>query len=417
MRTWRRTLSLLSVALALPAIGAAADGVPVEDFAVAARAGLPAAWRQTGTWIFSPDLACQVVADTGAALERSVRGDAWIEAGIRQVGIHFGRRFGVEFRVSGQAVQLERRQNAKGPLAVLVYRRDNHEPVEISAAAPVRDVTLRLERVQDTFHGWLINADGSRTAVGKLAVTEFGALAQAAAYVHNSALRPERVRLTRLRVGGERPAADSAFPVYDARNRLLGFVTGGHATLTYPNGNRYTGGYLDGAKQGTGTFVWATGQTYSGDYKNDQMHGTGTYTWADGGKYTGSWRQGEMNGYGNRIYADGGTYVGQWQDGQPHGAGTRTWPNGHTYVGQFVNGKMQGTGTYTWADGGKYTGAWQAGRMHGQGLRTWPDGTSYEGEFLSDRASGGWYERANGSRSWAYQNDDGAWVQEQAPEQ
>lgn len=300
---------------------------------------------------------------------------------------------------------------------MLLHSSADREPIEIRAPAPAREVTLRLERENDTFRGWLVGADGTRAKVGELTAPEFGALTQAAAYVTNRASRPERVRLTRLRVGGRKPAPDTVSPVYNLQNQLLGFVSDRIATLQYPNGNRYSGGYADGKKQGHGAFVWATLHTYSGDYKDDNMHGTGTYTWPDGGKYTGAWRDGEMNGYGARVYADGGTYVGQWQNNSLNGTGTRTWPHGDAYVGQFLNGNMHGAGTYSWADGGRYTGAWQAGRMHGRGARTWPDGTSYEGEFLSDRASGGWYEPRNGPRTWAYQDDDETWVQEAPPQE
>ena len=408
---------MVPVLLAPALFGADADTATVEDFETAASAGLPAGWRQAGTWIFGPDLACQVSSEAAASLERTVSGNAWIEAGMRQVGVHFGRCFGLVFRLPKQTVQLERRQNAEGSFAVLLHNSPDREPIEIRIPAPAREVTLRLERENDTFRGWLVGADGSRAKVGELTAAGFGELAQAAVYVTSRASRLERVRLTHLRVGGRKPAPDTTVPVYNRENQFLGFVVDGTATLQYPNGNRYSGGYADGRKQGRGTFAWATGHTYSGDYKDDNMHGTGTYTWPDDGKYTGAWRNGKMDGYGTRIYADGGTYVGQWQNHLLNGTGTRTWPNGDAYVGQLLNGNMQGAGTYSWADGGKYTGAWQAGRMHGRGVRTWPDGTSYDGEFLSDRASGGWYEPGNGPRVWAYQDDDGTWVQEAPPEE
>ena len=58
--------------------------------------------------------------------------------------------------------------------------------------------------------------------------------------------------------------------------------------------------------------------TYIGETNSKgQRHGQGTLTFADGETYTGAFRDGKANGQGTMTYAGGITYSGQWKDGQP----------------------------------------------------------------------------------------------------
>ena len=58
--------------------------------------------------------------------------------------------------------------------------------------------------------------------------------------------------------------------------------------------------------------------TYIGETNSKGLrHGQGTLTFADGETYTGAFRDGKANGQGTMTYAGGITYSGQWKDGKP----------------------------------------------------------------------------------------------------
>ena len=48
-------------------------------------------------------------------------------------------------------------------------------------------------------------------------------------------------------------------------------------TISYPNGDIYTGTLSGNLKSGKGTYTWANGAHYTGAWSGDQMSGTGTY--------------------------------------------------------------------------------------------------------------------------------------------
>lgn len=72
---------------------------------------------------------------------------------------------------------------------------------------------------------------------------------------------------------------------------------------TFPSGDKYTGEYRGGVRNGKGKYVWSTaegsktaGAAYDGEYKDGNKHGTGTFTYPDKSKYTGQWVNGKREG-------------------------------------------------------------------------------------------------------------------------
>ena len=59
--------------------------------------------------------------------------------------------------------------------------------------------------------------------------------------------------------------------------------------------------------------------TYTGERNSDgKPHGQGSVTYADGETYSGQFKDGERNGQGTYTYADGTVvYTGEWKGGQP----------------------------------------------------------------------------------------------------
>jgi len=61
------------------------------------------------------------------------------------------------------------------------------------------------------------------------------------------------------------------------------------------NDENYRGSYSkDGKKHGHGTYTWPDGNIYTGDFVNDFAEGKGVQKWADGLVYEGDWKQGKM---------------------------------------------------------------------------------------------------------------------------
>jgi hypothetical protein len=44
---------------------------------------------------------------------------------------------------------------------------------------------------------------------------------------------------------------------------------------------------------GQGVLTWRDGKKYEGQFLNDKREGNGTFIWADGRKYIGEWKAGK----------------------------------------------------------------------------------------------------------------------------
>lgn len=122
------------------------------------------------------------------------------------------------------------------------------------------------------------------------------------------------------------------------------------------------------------------GGVYTGTVRNGKPNGQGTLTWKDGDRYDGAWLDGEISGHGTYSWpAEGEKYDGAWVDGEMSGHGVYTWSNGNRYTGAWLDGDMSGHGTYTWSDGNTYEGAWLDDKIGAYGTFTWADGRKYEG--------------------------------------
>lgn len=66
----------------------------------------------------------------------------------------------------------------------------------------------------------------------------------------------------------------------------------GQGTITFQNGDQYTGGFNNGAFNGKGTFQSKEGWTYEGDFVNGQAEGKGKLTTEQEVVYEGTFKQG-----------------------------------------------------------------------------------------------------------------------------
>ena len=47
------------------------------------------------------------------------------------------------------------------------------------------------------------------------------------------------------------------------------------------------------SRNGQGTMTYPNGDTYTGEFKGGKQNGLGTYTWANGTTHTGEWKDGK----------------------------------------------------------------------------------------------------------------------------
>ena len=133
----------------------------------------------------------------------------------------------------------------------------------------------------------------------------------------------------------------------------------------------------------TGTIKVPGGVTAELDYMNR------TITYSNGDVYTGDIEGIYRHGNGKMVFATtGDVYEGSFVDDELTGYGTYTYENGDVYVGYLSGGSKEGTGTYTWASGARYEGAFQNGLANGLGVFVWSDGARYEGDFRDGTKDG-----------------------------
>lgn len=127
-----------------------------------------------------------------------------------------------------------------------------------------------------------------------------------------------------------------------------------------------------------------------------EPHGRGTVTWENGGKYDGEWVDGKANGHGIMNYGNGDRYEGGWKDGCRFGHGTHHFKDGGVYEGQWRNAAPDGQGKMTLKNGSHYEGAWKDGKWHGVGIVRPVNGGEWEGTFHMGKCTVGTLRRPNG---------------------
>lgn len=111
--------------------------------------------------------------------------------------------------------------------------------------------------------------------------------------------------------------------------------------VTYDNGDRYEGYFVNDLYNGEGTYTWANGDRYEGEFMNGQITGRGRLTFFGSGQ---SWEGLFINGVinnGSGVFHwgdEGDKFEGQWVDGLPDGAGILIYSDGTRKEAVFSNG-------------------------------------------------------------------------------
>jgi len=126
----------------------------------------------------------------------------------------------------------------------------------------------------------------------------------------------------------------------------------GYGKQIWVSGASYTGGYVNGLKEGTGTRVSPNGDVYYGEWKNNKKDGYGKIVTANGKfGYEGRFKDGLPHGYGTKFDDKGDVYEGAWQNGKRNGFGSLYDASGNVFIGDFKDDQRHGRGTYWLADG------------------------------------------------------------------
>jgi len=136
------------------------------------------------------------------------------------------------------------------------------------------------------------------------------------------------------------------------------------------------------------TINYKDGTVYEGLVNsNKQPHGIGAMYYTNGDRYTGEWRSGEKDGYGTYEYDNGDRYEGQYDSvGRKYGQGTYYYKGGNKYIGEWrVPDYRHGQGIYIWANGTKYVGEFDFSKIQGYGKMTYSNGQVYEGQFADGK--------------------------------
>lgn len=118
------------------------------------------------------------------------------------------------------------------------------------------------------------------------------------------------------------------------------------STVTYPNGDSYSGWLLGPLRHGRGTHRCSNGDSYVGEWAYDLRDGSGTLTLKSSGlRYEGDWVRDKTHGQGRCAYPDGSVYEGEYRDDVRCGWGKMTYANGDAYEGEWEGDLEHGRGT------------------------------------------------------------------------
>lgn len=151
---------------------------------------------------------------------------------------------------------------------------------------------------------------------------------------------------------------------------------------------KYEGLFALGLPTADATITFANGDRYSGPTLAGKPEGRGKWLLANGHQFIGHFSQGEVQGSVEYLFAQGGRFLGGVRDHRPDGRGVLELPGGDRIEGFFAQGAALVPYLYHFADGRRFFGEVAAGQPQGTGVLYLPGGSVIEGEFSGDTARG-----------------------------
>ena len=145
----------------------------------------------------------------------------------------------------------------------------------------------------------------------------------------------------------------------------------GLGILTWLDGSKYVGEFIDGDPFGKGIYYHKDGSIFKGEFYRDLTYSIiGTKTLGKY-RYEGNFSNFKLSGKGKKYVLDELMYEGEFLDGKYHGYGKYSSSYG-TYEGEFKNGERDGQGTLI-LHGVKYVGDFKNGNKHGMGVESYKE--------------------------------------------
>lgn len=171
----------------------------------------------------------------------------------------------------------------------------------------------------------------------------------------------------------------------------------------FVDGSRFIGHIDRGVKTGYGTLISPEGDKYTGNFVNDVLAGYGVSRMVDGSEYYGFWDRGIKTGMGILYDREGSAFLQEWKKGalvksEPHNLGISGSRYDWLYLsGSGRNGLADGRGDAVTKDGKVRIvgGQFSRGRLI-EGKMLFQDGTVYEGRFDGDLLLEGMITKKNG---------------------
>lgn len=147
---------------------------------------------------------------------------------------------------------------------------------------------------------------------------------------------------------------------------------------------------------------------YDGMWVDDKFHGEGIMVYSNGDRYTGQWKFGMREGKGKCVYSsDNSWYEGDWVRDIRQGNGVAVLTTGDKFTGEWVNDlPKDGINRLEMKNKCEYFGELKKGKRNGFGILTQPDRSCYIGFWEENLRSGlGKYISYNGVFSNLTPND------------
>lgn len=164
----------------------------------------------------------------------------------------------------------------------------------------------------------------------------------------------------------------------------------GKGVMVFGNGLKYEGNFrCDHRHNVVGTLYFPNGDVYTGNWVDNIMQGKGQYRSSEGRIYEGYFVKGLFGSDGRLLYPTGEYYEGQVSRMHPHGSGRIKYTDGSSYEGMFDMGERDGYGTMRYVNGDIYEGEWDDGLRDGYGkMAYFGRGERYEGFWSADMRNG-----------------------------
>ena len=117
--------------------------------------------------------------------------------------------------------------------------------------------------------------------------------------------------------------------------------------VALPNGSLYSGKIKYGViREGNGKNHWPNGDYYSGEWLNDHPHGQGEMLRHNKDKFRGAFAYGQYSGLGELTTKQGERYIGEFRFNRLDGLGLFVSANAEYYLGEFSQQKRHGRFLY-----------------------------------------------------------------------